>query len=268
MTDKKPTIEAGACAKSYKIHLHSSVLLSVVLLIFTLIFAPTLAISVIPDSRSEYRVIVVSIITSGALIAIILGITAIVRTKHPSMKRENRTAWLAIVLACISMAMMLFYEKPNLMIVRGNQIRRMRVYHLHVLSTAMISYCDDHSGKFPPEKHWNDSLRPYISEINKTAGRLCPDEQIWICPIARDKKLPSYAFNRQLNGCNLKDVKDSGHTIMIFESVSGRNLSGGQELLMPKSYNPYPYAAFVDEHVTACLLNRASVWNPKTDEQR
>jgi hypothetical protein len=238
--------------RRYRVLSRCSLWVAAILLPFAIVFAPALAISRIPDSGALYRMIVIAVISAIALSATALGLMAIIQRKRSVHRKISGAALAGIVLACVSIGLLVRYEYPNLELMRADNIRRMRVYNLHVLSEAMMRYCNDRSGRFPPAKTWNTALAPYVSKANKSMGSWCSDRKIWVSPIVADGELPTYAFNRRLDGHTIDDVQDYEHTVMIFESVPGNNVAGGPELLMSKSFCSYPYIAYADGHITAC----------------
>ncbi len=57
-------------------------------------------------------------------------------------------------------------------------------------------------------------------------------------------------MNSRLGGLSERDVADSPDTVLYFESIPGRNLHGGPELLPAEPRHEQGYLiAFVDGHV-------------------
>lgn len=109
---------------------------------------------------------------------------------------------------------------------------------LKQISLAMTLYTQDYDGRFPT-KHWN---KPIFSDYMHNFHDFCPN--------AEDFTKPSYAMNGHLIGYVMKDVKKPGDTVMLFESVCGDDLIGGQGLLpeTPRHLDG-DNVSFVDGHV-------------------
>lgn len=121
---------------------------------------------------------------------------------------------------------------------------------LKQLAIVISAYTDESQGYFPPPDKW----------IDVTA----PDFNDW-CPL-RPSDGPTYAMNAKLKGLLVKDVKDPSRTVMLFESIPGKNLAGGAELFAnPPRHREGNAVAFVDGHVERILPKDTGklVWDPK-----
>ena len=99
--------------------------------------------------------------------------------------------------------------------------------NMHRLWGGLLSYADDYDHTLPPARRWNSALRPYL----KSAA-------VFRCPQAENQMLPSYAMNSNVSGLKLKGFADSEFVVVLFDSIPGRDLCGGPELLPPKPRHP------------------------------
>jgi hypothetical protein len=99
---------------------------------------------------------------------------------------------------------------------------------------AMEDYADAHGGKLPPADKWQDEIRPYF------AKRLAKDEEqgakifgsfdpngVWTCKDDAGKTPDTgIAFNTDLSGLKLSDIKNKTGTYILFEvPKTGMNLN-------------------------------------------
>lgn len=88
------------------------------------------------------------------------------------------------------------------------------------LALAIRIYTGDHSDHFPPAATWCDAIKPELGG-STTAFK---------CLAANPTNQCDYAFNAALDG--MDDNKVDPRTVMIFESDSGWNASGGADLMV------------------------------------
>jgi hypothetical protein len=134
--------------------------------------------------------------------------------------------------------------------------------NLHKLATATQTYMAEHHDRFPPVEKWNDVLREPLSQLVSSSEGI---DKIFICPSASDKSQPTYAMNSRLDGISGRDVADAAHTVLYFESIPGRNLAGGPELLPPKPRHEKGYVVVfvgmrVEYHSKSSV--QKLIWNP------
>ncbi len=86
---------------------------------------------------------------------------------------------------------------------------------------AIENYADDHNGTLPKAATWQDDVRPYYVKVIKEN----PEEFGPITPMKADgdwgckagDRATGMAFNTDLSGKKLADIKDPYATILIFE---------------------------------------------------
>lgn len=127
------------------------------------------------------------------------------------------------------------------------------------LALAVLIYSGDHTNRFPMAAEWCDEIQNSVgnSRVFKNVAAQNPSSRC------------DYAFNSQLDGVNIDDVKHPAQTVLIFESDAGWNASGGRELFPINSrYGSGSrqafVVAFVDGHVEAVTRARISslIWDP------
>lgn len=106
------------------------------------------------------------------------------------------------------------------------------------LSLGVMMYADDYDGSYPNPKKWNEQIFPYTKS-----------SKLLYCPQAHRRDMPAYALNSKLKGMNSGASTHVDTTVMIFESIPGRNLAGGSELL-PKypRHHGGDHIGFLDDH--------------------
>jgi len=123
-------------------------------------------------------------------------------------------------------------------------------------------YIEDYDERLPPSASWNEDLRPCLAGHN---------ESIYRCPQEPDQKVPSYALNGRLQKLNVEKVASPEKTVLVFDSIPGRDLAGGRELLpSPPRHNGYDNVGFLDGHVkTYRGDNLASlIWQPRISRKK
>jgi hypothetical protein len=88
------------------------------------------------------------------------------------------------------------------------------------LGLAFRMYEQDYDERYPLSPSWNEDIYPYTKNTH-----------ILHCPYASGEPLPTYAMNRQLKSVLLARIETPTNTVMLFDSIPSRNLSGGRELL-------------------------------------
>lgn len=97
-------------------------------------------------------------------------------------------------------------------------------------------YLADNDYRFPPAANWDGVLQKYLR-----------DNDPFTCPKAR--KGGGYGYNRALDSLSYFQIRDPANTVLIFESDSRNNISGGAELLpdIPR-HNGTDWYGFADNH--------------------
>ncbi|HEY3298558.1 MAG TPA: hypothetical protein VGK34_07875 [Armatimonadota bacterium] len=143
------------------------------------------------------------------------------RTPYDLIYNSKITIWelLTIVLTLAVVAAVIFplISKPHR---DYDHAKYLCLSNVKRLGLAMAMYRQDHEGAFPNAGSWNGDL---TTSFTKTHAFFCPE--------TKNIRLPTYALNRNLAGTNEKNVTDPSLVVALFDSVPGKNLSGGPELL-------------------------------------
>lgn len=119
---------------------------------------------------------------------------------------------------------------------------REKAYHascacnIKQMCLALKAYALDYDGYLPPAPAWSKTLYPYIE-----------DSTVYKCPSAyKISPLPTYSLNRVIAGSNCSGVDKM---VAVYDSIPGRNLSGGPELLSdPARHDGGHNIGFADGH--------------------
>jgi prepilin-type processing-associated H-X9-DG protein len=109
--------------------------------------------------------------------------------------------------------------------------------NLKHLSSALMAYNTDWSGRYPPKDAWCDATIPYIKNIQKDF--VCPS-----LPNARS----GYAYNKAMNKISDADIDRPSYSVMLFDSSGGWNQSGGFDLFDYR-HNDKANVAYADGHI-------------------
>jgi prepilin-type processing-associated H-X9-DG protein len=129
------------------------------------------------------------------------------------------------------------------------------------LALAIKMYEGDY-GMFPSDR-WCDTL---LADIGLRAESSNNITTIFRCPTASKKQKSSYAMNRNLVGIKDND-KISPDTVLLFESDTGWNATGGPEIASARHYGLRLNVALVDGSVEDIELKDIGNlrWNPYTN---
>lgn len=109
------------------------------------------------------------------------------------------------------------------------------------ISIGILMYQDDYKDCYPDFKNWNEAVYPYTKS-----------DRLLICPVTqREKsvKVPTYAINVNLRDKKGSDIPKPGETLLIFDSVPGRNMAGDARLLPAEPrHNGGSNIGFADGH--------------------
>lgn len=88
------------------------------------------------------------------------------------------------------------------------------------LNLAFLMYAQDYDDHYPLPQSWNEGIFPYTKNT-----------AILRCPYAPEESLPTYAMNRRLKSVLSARIETPANTVLLFDSIPGKNLSGGRGLL-------------------------------------
>jgi hypothetical protein len=91
------------------------------------------------------------------------------------------------------------------------------------LARAINDYADDHGGKLPDAKSWQDEVKPYFAKLAeqqtkrvKFIGTLDPNG-LWGCKDETGPGMSGFAFNSDLSGKKIADIPNKEEAIVLFE---------------------------------------------------
>lgn len=110
---------------------------------------------------------------------------------------------------------------------------------------SIMEYAKEHEGKLPNAATWMDDVRPYIAKhLKKDAeatklfdAKVMSENGDWGCE-GENSKMTGMAFNADLSGKLLTDVKDPFNTILIFEIEAPKKNANEVYQPRPKSTSP------------------------------
>jgi len=197
----------------------------------------------------------------ASIAGVILGIIGLVSiSKSAGQLKGQGLAVVGIVVSTITlvlvpmMCILIAILMPALAGARHQAKRVVTMNYAKQLCLAMIMYCDEHDGRFPPGDNWPDVLPPYLGH----------DESILRSPFDPQAGR-AWAMNVHLNGRQRSDIDQPGRTVLVFEARFGSRPAGGQELLPEEHRGRTGYViGFLDGHVECVRPERLDelIWQP------
>ena len=201
-----------------------------------------------------------------AIIGLILGIVGLCAIKKNAQQLKGQGLAIAgIVVSAISIVVVPFFVimmailMPALTHTRTLARTAVSLNKARQICIAMIMYCDDNEGSFPPADNWPAALTPYLG-----------NEKILESPFAPHTGR-AWAMNAQLSSRKINDIKQSHRVVLIFEAKPGSPPAGGRELLPEEPRGPRGYViGFLDSHTEIVRPERLDelIWIPATSSPR
>jgi hypothetical protein len=201
-----------------------------------------------------------------AIIGLILGIVALCAiSKRTDQLKGKPLAIAGIVVSAVSIIFVLFTAflmallMPALTCARMQAKTAVSQNHAKQICIAMVMYCDENDGRFPPVDNWSMVLAPYLNDTNVLES-----------PFAPPHTGRAWAMNAYLNGRRLRDIKQPARTVIIFEIEPGGPPAGGRELLPHRPRGRRGYViGFLDGHVELVPPERLHnlIWIPGPQNQ-
>jgi len=190
---------------------------------------------------------VCGIFTCGltAIAGLILGIIALcVISKRAEQLKGKALAIAGIVVSAITIvilpfiALMMAILMPVLTHTKMQARTSVSLNQAKQICIAMIMYCDENDGRFPPADNWPAALAPYLGDTKILESPFAPHTG------------RAWAMNAYLDGRRIRDIKMPHRTVLIFEAGPASPPAGGRELLphRPRGRGAY-VIGFVDSHV-------------------
>jgi hypothetical protein len=158
-----------------------------------------------------------------SVLSVIIGVWSLRRmiVKHKCYRGVTFTAmslmfvvvWLIVIHPALNKAMHLHNRITCVLNIRDIEL-------------MLSMYANDNEGYLPDKENWCDLILPYKGELEgKNNIFKCPND-----PLGPSSYAPcSYALNSAVSGRKFEDLPDN--MVIVFESQSGWNLSGGKELI-------------------------------------
>lgn len=198
--------------------------------------------------------------------ALILGIVGLCTIKKNAQKLKGQGLAIAgIIVSAISIvvlpfiAIMMAILMPSLARARSHAMTLVSQNKARQICLAMMMYCEENDGRFPPADNWPVALNEYIG-----------DEKILESPFAPHTGR-AYAMNTQLSGLKLHEIRQPNRVVLLFEARPGSPPAGGLELLPERPPGPRGYIiGFLDGHTEAVRPERLDelIWIPETSSPR
>jgi len=205
---------------------------------------------------------IISFLTCGvtSIIGLVMGIIALAQiNRNKESKAGLGLAIAGVVTSGVAMGLILPMMAAVMFPVFAKAREAARttacLSNVKQLGLAMQMYASENDDHLPPSASWTEAASPYI----KSARGL------WRCPSAHTQE-PCYAMNWKLNKADINTLPRPQDTVMIFESVPGRNQVGGIELLpSPPRHLGMENLGFADGHVRSFRVREltASMWDLK-----
>jgi prepilin-type processing-associated H-X9-DG protein len=116
--------------------------------------------------------------------------------------------------------------------------------NLKQLSSALMAYNTDWSGRYPPKDAWCDVTIPYIEKYQKVFPATY---SVYSCPSLLSSR-SGYAYNKAMNKISVADIDRPSYSVMLFDSSGGWNQSGGFDLFDYR-HNDKANVAYADGHI-------------------
>ena len=196
-----------------------------------------------PDSPRRSKMAIAALVLGILLgpIGVLLGIAAMIRIgANPTRLKGTGLAIGGIIAgtAWCFLAFIALMLVPTFMRTTTGLGDYECEWKVESLSKALMMYCQDWEGDYPPAEKWLGRLSSYdVSQRDL------------VCPKAKGK-LPTYAMNKRIGGMKHRLVKYPEDTVLLFESVPGDNPAGGPELFPKDPRHKGGYVvAFADGNV-------------------
>jgi hypothetical protein len=161
----------------------------------------------------------------GSLLGLILGIVAMVRIgRSRGALRGNGVALAGTIVSGTFLLIVPILAAMLLPALAKAKAKAQGIYcmnNLKQLGLGTIMYANDHQNLLPAGTNWSSAVVKYVGS-----------ERVFVCPADRHAKKCAYAFNVNLSGIDLKEVRSPSDTVLIFESDGDWNATGGPEMVL------------------------------------
>jgi hypothetical protein len=197
----------------------------------------------------------------SAIVGLILGITSLSTIrKSQGWLKGTGLAIAGIAVSATNLLIIPFMAGFMVTLsagLRSRSMMAMSINNAKDISLAILIYCDENNGNFPPVDNWTDALKPYIRNEKRLTSPFAPEAgRVW-------------AMNKNLDGLKRHEIKQPHRTVLIFEARQASPPAGGRELLPdrpPRGRGGY-IIGFLDCHVECVNPDRLDeiIWIPDTE---
>ena len=201
-----------------------------------------------------------------AIVGLILGIIGLCAIKKNAQQLKGQgLAITGIIVSAISIVVIPFIAiimailMPSLARARSHAMTIVSKNKARQICLAMMMYCEENNGRFPPADNWPAALNEYIN-----------DKKILTSPFAPEAGR-AWAMNEQLSSRKLREIRQPHRIVLIFEVEPGSPPAGGRDLLPHEPRGPRGYViGFVDGHTEAVPPERLDelIWIPETSSPK
>lgn len=200
-----------------------------------------------------------------AIIGLILGIVALCAiSKKANQLKGQGLAIAGVIVSAICIVLVPFITlmmaifMPAFTHARVQAKDAVSMNKAKQICIAMVMYCNENDGRFPPVDNWPMVLAPYLNDTKILESPFAPHAG------------RAWAMNAYLNGRRLRDIKRPARTVLIFEIEPGGPPAGGRELLPHRPRGRRGYViGFLDGHVELVPPQRLQdlIWIPGAQKQ-
>lgn len=197
-----------------------------------------------------------------AIVGLILGIVGLVAIKKNAQQLKGQGLAIAgIIVSAVSIVLLPFVAiimallMPALTRAPMQAKRVVSLTNAKQICFAMMIYCEENDGRFPPPDNWPAALAPYIGDAKILESPFAPHTGC------------AYAMNANLEGRKIRDIKQPHRTVLIFEVEPGSPPAGGPGLMLHKHRGPRGYViGFLDGHTELVRPEKLGelIWIPGT----
>jgi prepilin-type processing-associated H-X9-DG protein len=203
---------------------------------------------------------VLGLFTCGvtSLVGLILGIMALLKVNRSGGRLSG--SGLAIAGICVSALFLLMVPVYAAMLLPALAKAKAKAQsiacanNVKQLALGVRMYATDNGDKCPSANTWCDGILKYVGT-----------DKVFKCPGTSVTSRSHYAFNQKLDSLPASKITNPARTVMIFESDSGWNAGGGQELMVRRPRHAQRWiVGFADGHVEQLTQSQLSrlIWDP------
>jgi len=139
-----------------------------------------------------------------------------------------KARWLGLLIGLLIWGFTGYLVGIILQNISDIEARRRDLPNIKNIGLALLMYAEDNQGYLPQAGNWVDATYPYVK-----------DWKIFHCPADKSHSRSSYAFNANLGGKKLEDIKNPNAVILAYETNHpGDNPVGIGQDFPPRERHP------------------------------